>query len=129
MDKELKVVVKKWLLKAGNDLKTAMHGFKAKKIITDSICFHCQQAVEKYLKAYLISRNIAPVKTHKIEVLLAECIKFDLTFNELQDSSILTEYAVELRYPDDFYIPDIEEAKDAYKLAKKVKLFVIKRIK
>lgn len=38
-------------------------------------------------------------------------------------------YAVEIRYPDDFYIPDIDEAKAAYEMAKKVKEFVLRKIK
>ena len=42
---------------------------------------------------------------------------------------LLTEYAVEFRYPDDFYIPSIEETKEAYNLALKVKDFVLERIK
>jgi len=34
-----------------------------------------------------------------------------------------------VRYPDDFYIPNLDEAKDAYEVAKKVKTFVIEKLK
>ncbi len=27
------------------------------KIVTDAVCFHAQQAVEKFLKSFLISKN------------------------------------------------------------------------
>ena len=47
-------LVKKWVKKTGNDIITAENLLECKTIITDSVCFHCQQAVEKYLKAYLI---------------------------------------------------------------------------
>jgi HEPN domain-containing protein len=33
----------------------------------------------------------------------------------------LTRYAVQVRYPDDFYIPTIEDAKEAIRIAQKVK--------
>ncbi|MGA2296189.1 MAG: HEPN domain-containing protein [FCB group bacterium] len=125
MVKNLKEIVQKWLIKAGNDFKTAEQGFKAEEIITDTICFHCQQAVEKYLKAYLVSKNISPEKIHKIELLLEQCIKIDPSFEELNGIEILTEYAVELRYPDDFIIPSLEEAEEAFKLARKVRLYII----
>lgn len=50
---------KDWLEKAEHDLEDA------KKLLqnggyTDTICFHAQQAVEKYLKAYLIYKKINP---------------------------------------------------------------------
>ena len=46
----------------------------------------------------------------------------------LNFATVLTNYAVEIRYPDDFYIPDIDEAKAAYEVALKVKDFVIWKI-
>lgn len=55
-------------------------------------------------------------------------MKFDLEFEELMNTTELTEYATGLRYPDDFYIPDIEEAKKARELAIQVKEFVLKKI-
>ncbi|WP_457555775.1 HEPN domain-containing protein, partial [Candidatus Pyrohabitans sp.] len=38
------------------------------------ISFHCQQAVEKYLKAYLTSVDARVKKTHDLEVILNQCI-------------------------------------------------------
>ncbi len=97
MDEELRELILKWMQKADNDLKTARLGLSAVEPVTDTICFHCQQAAEKYLKAYLVSKNIVPDKTHKIENLLENCIATDQSFAELEDTKILTEYAVELR--------------------------------
>jgi len=41
----------------------------------------------------------------------------------------LTRYGVEVRYPDIFYEPSLEEAKQAYETALKVKEIVLKKIK
>jgi len=51
---------KKWLLKAFNDYKTAerLIGGTSDEIITDTLCFHCEQFVEKSLKAFLVSKKI-----------------------------------------------------------------------
>lgn len=36
---------------------------------SDEICFHCQQAVEKFLKALLQEAAVAFYKTHNLEAL------------------------------------------------------------
>lgn len=119
----------KWILKAENDLRIIEKDLSSADPINDVICFHAQQAAEKYLKAYLVHKSVIPEKSHIIERLLDTCSKYDPSFAGLMEAAQLTEYAVELRYPDDFYIPDIEEAKEAYNLALKVKDFVLERIK
>jgi HEPN domain-containing protein len=128
MDKELKENINNWIIKAEYDLKTVSNEFSSIEPVTDTICFHSQQAAEKYLKAYLISKGIPPEKTHKIERLIESCLKYDKHFIELKDTVILTQYAVDMRYPDDFYTPTIEEAKEALKFASKVKAFVLQRL-
>ena len=40
----------------------------------------------------------------------------------------LEDYAVEIRYPDDWYYPTVMEAKEAYEIAKKVKEFVLNKV-
>ena len=44
--------VKKWLIKANNDLEVAENLMKlsSEEAINEAICFHSQQAVEKFLK-------------------------------------------------------------------------------
>ncbi|MBW8876798.1 MAG: HEPN domain-containing protein [Acidobacteria bacterium] len=52
---ELFVVCKEWLFKADNDLANAAHTLKlGASCPTDTVCFHAQQCVEKYLKAVLV---------------------------------------------------------------------------
>jgi len=121
----------KWLKKAESDLKTARILFDSKDIVTESICFHCQQAVEKYLKAFLVYHKKEFRKTHIIAELLKLCIDLDNDFNKLKEINIqnLSIYAVEIRYPDEFYIPSIEEAKESIYLAEKTKEFVLQKLK
>lgn len=69
--------IKRWILKALNDIKIIEHEFKFNEteIVTDGVCFHSQQAVEKLLKAFLVSKNIDFGKTHNINLLLEQCKK------------------------------------------------------
>jgi HEPN domain-containing protein len=121
--------IEKWIIKAINDLKVAEHELRqpTDEIITDAICFHCQQAVEKLLKAYLASKNIDFGKTHNLEFLLERCLEIDPDFREV-DVGNLSFYAVEIRYPDEFFIPSIAEAKECFIIASKDKDFLLKKI-
>jgi HEPN domain-containing protein len=52
-------IAREWIIKAENDLKTASHTLKiGKGCPTDTVCFHAQQCVEKYLKAFLVCKGI-----------------------------------------------------------------------
>jgi HEPN domain-containing protein len=128
MDEKLRAALDKWQYKAENDIKSAQKLLELDEPITDSVCFHAQQAVEKFLKMYLVYKGIEPVKTHIISDLLVLCIKISNDFSSLNEVDYLTEYAVSMRYPDDFYIPDFEEAEQALDDAKKVRDFVLKKI-
>ena len=121
--------VKKWLIKANNDLKVAENEIRLppNETVTEAICFHSQQAVEKFLKAYLITRTVEFGKTHNLEFLLELCIKQDKEFKEINVGN-LSFYSVEVRYPDEFYIPTLDEAKESVKIARKVKEFVLKKV-
>jgi HEPN domain-containing protein len=66
---------------------------KKENHITDGICFHCQQAVEKYLKAFLTLNDIDIGKTHNLEILARHCSKVDADFNGLNFGN-LSQYGV-----------------------------------
>jgi len=59
------------------------------------------------------------------------CIREDKEFEKLDKDRIseLTFYAVDVRYPDEFYTPSLEEAKEAFEIAKQVKDFIFKKLK
>jgi len=114
--------IKQWLNRADNDIKIVEHelSFPKTEILKDIVCFHCQQAVEKYLKSFLIYNKIEISKTHNIELLLMKCAEIDIEFNQI-DIKELSNFAVDIRYPDDFYVPELEEMNFYYNLAKKIK--------
>lgn len=131
MDKLTKEYIESWLMKAENDLQNVKNNFAAKEedIPTDTVCFHCQQAGEKYLKGYLVFAGIKFPSTHSLADLVLLCSEKDSTFNEIMEKAeSLTPFAVEIRYPDDFHAPTIEETKGVYETAKEIRDFVLVRI-
>ena len=132
MGEELREYIENWLKKAENDLQNVRNNFLADEadIPTDTVCFHCQQAVEKYLKAYLVFAGIEFPATHNLADLVTLCKKKDTTFNEIiEKAESLTGFAVEIRYPDDYVVPSIEETREAYEKVKEIKEFVLRRIR
>jgi HEPN domain-containing protein len=76
--------------------------FLRKARFREVIAFHCQQAVEKYLKAFLIWRQIEFPKTHDIAKLLDLVATANAVLAEsLRDAEALTPFGVDLRYPSD----------------------------
>ena len=126
-----KDIIKRWLKKAEADLKTAKILLEVEDAPTESICFHAQQAVEKFLKAYLTFVDVRVGKTHDIATLLRKCLEKNKNFQNLDIERLeeLTFYAVEVRYPEGFYIPTLEEANEAVKLAEQTKDFVMTELK
>ncbi len=121
-------LVKEWIHKAENDFLDAENNLKSQKVPTDTVCFHCQQVAEKYMKAYLISKNKSSPKIHNLIRLMELCRKLNPSFLKLKDELIiLNDYAVEIRYPDDWYEPTGVEANEALELAKKIKDFALKK--
>lgn len=110
--------IKEWIDKANKDIK-AVEKLKTELDMTEIVCFHCQQAVEKYLKALLIYNDENVQKTHNIDFLLNRCKTYDKELEKYIGSS-LSDYAVDLRYPDTRYIPTVEETEEAIKLMYKI---------
>lgn len=108
MNEATKEFIKQWLQKADEDLFVVEKLTESEIIATSSVCFHCQQAVEKFLKAYLIANGTEIKKTHNIEFLLSECADFDTDFADF-DPKELSDFGVDVRYPGDMYIPSQEE--------------------
>jgi HEPN domain-containing protein len=121
--------LKDWLAKASNDLKSVEHelGLEESEVLRDIACFHCQQAAEKYLKAFLIFHRVEFPKTHNVEYLLEKCAGIDARFSGI-DVKWLTSFAVDVRYGDEFYVPDIGEVEYYYKIAKKIRDIVTEAI-
>jgi HEPN domain-containing protein len=122
-------LVSSWMNKAEKDLLSAQHELSFPDVVTETVCFHCQQTVEKSLKAYLVFLGIPFSKTHEIGELITKCENKDkeiAVFKEEADK--LTDYAIEIRYPDDWYEPTLNEAKEAFDIASKIKEFIQNKI-
>jgi HEPN domain-containing protein len=128
MNNETKQFIRDWIAKANEDLLVINRLTEGSLIATSAVCFHCQQLVEKILKAYLIANGKEIRKTHNIEFLLAECADFDNEFNEI-DPKNLSDFGVEVRYPGDMYQPTESEAIEYKQLAIEIKDFVTEKIK
>ncbi|OIP41669.1 hypothetical protein AUJ95_02910 [Candidatus Desantisbacteria bacterium CG2_30_40_21] len=119
-----------WFKKANNDLKNANIVIEAEDAPVDTVCFHCQQSAEKYLKGFLVYHNIKFEKQHDLDYLLDLCYQIDSSFDSLRDmAENLIPYAVESRYPTDpFYEYPVEEGKDMIKITKDIMAFVRRKL-
>jgi HEPN domain-containing protein len=126
---EVLQVVRQWAQKAENDLKTAVHTLKLGETCpTDTVCFHAQQCVEKYLKALLVWHGVDFPKTHNLGALLAllpSQIRLDLTPEEQER---LTDYATVTRYPGDYDAIPLAEAQHAVDVARRACSQIRKRL-
>jgi HEPN domain-containing protein len=88
---------------------------------TDTISFHAQQCIEKYIKALLVLHGVPFPKTHDIRrltVLMPAKLRPKIVGN-VKDR--LTEYATVMRYPDVGTDIPLREAREAVALAKRVR--------
>ncbi len=117
-------IVAEWVLKAENDLKNAAHTLKLREECpTDTVCFHAQQCVEKYLKALLVFRDINFPKTHDIHSLVGLSPRRNRVKLSLEEQRRLTGYAAALRYPET-PSPSLVEARKAVAIARRVRRHV-----
>jgi HEPN domain-containing protein len=114
-----------WIRRAESDLKIGRDELGTKEPATDAVCFHMQQCVEKYLKAFLVFHGKEFPRSHDIALLLHLCSQIDADFALLTEWGVdtLTDYAVMVRYDEPIF-PSVEEAKMAMELAEKVRDFV-----
>jgi HEPN domain-containing protein len=98
VDKEF---VLPWITKADNDFLSAQHLAKnMRPVPIEIVCFHCQQAVEKYLKSFLVYNDQEPPKIHDLVELAKFCGKIDADFLQVsQQCECLTPFASQTRYP------------------------------
>jgi HEPN domain-containing protein len=112
--------------KAASDMRAAHVTLEAGAF--DAAAFHAQQAVERFLKAFLASRNVEFAYTHNLTKLVEQCAELDEQFLALSTRvEPLTPYAVELRYDSDFW-PTEEAATQANRVAEYVYVFLMQRM-
>lgn len=117
--------IRRWVEKAEHDLKNAEHTLTlGDDCPIDTVCFHAQQCVEKYLKAALVRYGIAPPRTHNLRVLM-QMIGAHVQLDVSTDAVIsLSRYPVESRYPGDWDPMSRHDAEEAVGVARKLRATV-----
>ena len=99
-----------WLDNAQEDL------IAAQMLITNPRCyklvaFHCQQALEKVFKAYVLLRSKKLLDGHNLLWLCKQAINLDKSFVDyIDECALINHYYIEARYPVDF-LCEISERK------------------
>jgi HEPN domain-containing protein len=121
-DEQVIQVAREWLEKAENDLKNAAFTLKmGEDCPTDTVCFHAQQCVEKYLKAFSTFKRIDFPKTHDVGELLALVSKGTGLCLAVDEQRRMTAYATVTRYPGDYEPILLAEARSAVAIARRVR--------
>jgi len=120
-DDRTATVVREWVEKAEEDVTTAGLLLRAGEgCPAAAVCFHAQQAVEKYLKAVLVARGIAFPKTHDISQLVVLMPRAGRPRLPAPEQDEMTRYATVARYPG--YDPiTLSQARRAVALARRVR--------
>lgn len=91
-----------WLIKAERDLRAANDLNLHSTDVPDVICYHCQQAVEKFLKSLIIHYKQPFRRTHDVEELLDLLSVIDKTIDSefYVEALKVKNYSVDIRYPE-----------------------------
>jgi HEPN domain-containing protein len=112
--------VRQWFARARADWETVNVLLGNADSPAESIAFHCQQYVEKLLKAFLTMHHIEAPRTHDVRRLVQLAAPLVPELKELMDSAdTLTDYAVAVRYPDEWREIEAEEVQAVCTTAKR----------
>ena len=115
-------IVNTWIGKADHDLGSAKLIFLHIPDYFDTIAFHCQQAVEKYIKASLINLGIEFQRSHDLPYLLEMLsTKVEIKPGSFDKAILLNGFSVEIRYPNQIIHLTKEELKSAISIAEDFK--------
>ena len=118
-----------WLLRTKEDLDAATLMLAASSPLVRTALFHCQQAVEKAMKAFLTWHDAAFREVHNLEELGKSCCRLDSAkASAVTRVTALAKYAVRFRYPGAPYEPDVEEGRDSLALAQQSAEVVLARL-
>jgi HEPN domain-containing protein len=120
MNEQTREAVRQWRAKAQSDWDAVEILTASKRCPAETVCFHCQQFVEKLLKGLLTRHRIEAPKTHDLRRLIQLAKPFVPELSLLSDASDeLTIQGVETRYPGDWRQIKKSEMKRVVELAKR----------
>ncbi len=94
------LIVREWLTKADEDLSFAETTLLEGNTFFAQICFHFQQAAEKYLKAFIIAAGMEFEKVHNLVYLLKTCRRIEPSLENLfEECELLNASYIDTRYP------------------------------
>jgi HEPN domain-containing protein len=96
----MKKLTADWIRKAESDYRVAEKLARIRPPENDFVCFCCQQAAEKFLKALLVELGLNVPRTHNLEDLLGLLRPHHPSLFALRRGLVfLTRFAVDTRYP------------------------------
>ena len=130
----MKNLTKDWIFMADKDLTAAEILSKDDYPLTNIVVFHCQQAIEKYLKAFLIENDIPVIKTHDLVRLNKIIQKIKNLGIDREKLALVNDVYSESRYPAEIGLlpdgmPTNEQAKNFIEYAKEIKTIINNEIK
>lgn len=126
---ELIEEIKEWIEKADHDLGSAKIIYIHLPDYFDTIAFHCQQAVEKYIKAILVFHGIEFQRSHDL-VYLLELLSRKIEIDEIKfrKAFTLNNYAVQIRYPNKNVKLTISELELAIQISEEFQQFSLELV-
>lgn len=118
--------IKQWIEKADHDLGSAKIIYLHLPDYFDTIAFHCQQAVEKYIKALLTFYHIDFLRSHDLIYLLDLLSeKIEIDDSSFKNAFILNNFSVQIRYPNKIVKLSKEEIETAISISQEFRSFAV----
>lgn len=99
-----------WVTKAEADYRIAVEYNLDPQKDADQICIHCQQCIEKYLKAVIVSRGQQYQKTHNLNRLAELAAAGEPSVSGLVDRLAVLKSNMNFRYPGSYASREDAEA-------------------
>lgn len=122
----MNAAIEPWISHAREDLEVARPAVSAGWYKT--ACFHAQQCGEKWMKALLILYGQSPSRSHNLDFLADLLEPYVQGIDSIREEAlVLTEYAVDARYPNRMDIEQ-DEAIQAVHYANRLRMWAASQI-
>lgn len=105
----MKPEVTRWFDMAQQDQTVAAHLLENfRPLPVEIICYHCQQAAEKAIKALLLTQGVDSIpRSHDLSFLLRSLAQQEKIPERIYEGAdLLTPYGVSVRYPNDLELEE-----------------------